>query len=508
MSIETKEYNREITSLINQMKSEPYMQDRKALSLLKKLEKENEKLKDDDLYGYIYYNYSRITSFRDDHDKLMKYLTKAIYYLLRSDDKELLARAYNIFAVEASRNGCLEIAYEYFCLGKSYVESEKLSVVGAMIDANIGANLYQLGDKKGALACINRSQRIIQRHKGEPSFFGNFIMLLLNKALINVSLGEVAKAKTLLAEVESYDEEKELGDWHLILRARIAVMSGDKEASKKLVEQVGREIVAGPMFSEVAKDLKDLCQDLINKEEYALLGKLLEEVDRNKDRISPFEIGLFTQVKIHYYTAIKDEEGLLESYDERSRYSQALDETEKKMNYESIQLMRLMVDLRYEKQKAKEENAKLQKQAETDALTGLPNRYALNKELERVFSEALERGEMIGVGITDIDSFKDYNDTYGHQQGDRCLMYVANMLEGVAGKYGLFVARYGGDEFTFIYRGVDEDTVKKIEKEISQCGDVRLSHGFYMAVPDEESKMWDYFNRADKNLYDGRKRRG
>ena len=46
-----------------------------------------------------------------------------------------------------------------------------------------------------------------------------------------------------------------------------------------------------------------------------------------------------------------------------------------------------------------------------------------------------------------------------------------------------------------------------IEKEIIRCGDVMLSHGFHCDIPDENSKIWDYLNRADKNLYDSRKKR-
>jgi len=71
----------------------------------------------------------------------------------------------------------------------------------------------------------------------------------------------------------------------------------------------------------------------------------------------------------------------------------------------------------------------------------------------------------------------------------------------------VFVSRYGGDEFTFIYRDMDEAAIMSIEKEIVQCGDVKLTHGFYCSVPNENTRIWDYLNKADKNLYEIRKNR-
>ena len=85
----------------------------------------------------------------------------------------------------------------------------------------------------------------------------------------------------------------------------------------------------------------------------------------------------------------------------------------------------------------------------TDPLTGIRNRKALDIELERAFSNAREQGEPLCLFMCDIDRFKMFNDTWGHQTGDQVLKLVAQCLsENVKGRDT--AARYGGEEFAVI----------------------------------------------------------
>ena len=507
MSAEDKRYSEEIRTLMSDVQNSVYMPSKRVFVLLRQLEKCNESLKDNELYGFIYYNYARVYSFSENHRELTKYITKALYYLLRSSNKDLLAKTYNIFGVEASKNGCLEIAYEYLAIAKSYVEEDSDSIINAMIDLNIGAVFSQLGDHKKALSHTAASYRVIQKNKDDESYYSNLVMALLNLALINLDLGNPDQSRKYLSRIERIDTDGELDLWHLVPRCRLSIHDSDKELTEELITQISRNIISGDMLGETVRDLKSLCMDLIENGEFVQAARLIDEIEKNRDRLFDYEAGLFTQVKINYYSETGNDEKLAESYEERNAYFLKQEETDNRLSFESITIMNLLVDLRREKRQAEEKNILLQMQAETDVLTGLPNRHALNRELESAFEEAVQNGSVLGVGIADIDRFKNYNDTYGHQQGDRCLIEVAGVLKTVAAKHGIFVSRYGGDEFTFIYRGLDCDSIKSIEKEITRCGDVELTHGFYCAVPNENTRIWDYLNKADKNLYDIRKNR-
>ncbi len=87
----------------------------------------------------------------------------------------------------------------------------------------------------------------------------------------------------------------------------------------------------------------------------------------------------------------------------------------------------------------------------TDELTGLPNRRALLLATDDV----LARGEAVGVAMLDLDSFKDINDSLGHQHGDELLISLANRLRAAAPARSV-VARLGGDEFALLLHDADE----------------------------------------------------
>jgi diguanylate cyclase len=85
----------------------------------------------------------------------------------------------------------------------------------------------------------------------------------------------------------------------------------------------------------------------------------------------------------------------------------------------------------------------------TDQLTGLSNRKAFDNELKESIERSIESGEPLSLLMADIDHFKSFNDTWGHQTGDQVLRLVANCLsENVKGRDT--AARYGGEEFVVI----------------------------------------------------------
>ena len=100
--------------------------------------------------------------------------------------------------------------------------------------------------------------------------------------------------------------------------------------------------------------------------------------------------------------------------------------------------------------------AEASRSANVDALTGLPNRRALDIRLREGFDAAREAGKSFTLAICDIDHFKKVNDTHGHAVGDEVIKAVAAALARV-GAGNLFVARYGGEEFVTIFEGVDAE---------------------------------------------------
>lgn len=149
----------------------------------------------------------------------------------------------------------------------------------------------------------------------------------------------------------------------------------------------------------------------------------------------------------------------------------------------------------------------------TDALTGIRNRKHFDEFLKASATDAMETGHPMSIMMTDIDHFKKFNDTWGHQTGDEVLRLVAKVLDMTA-KEPATACRYGGEEFSIILPGTglrDAMSVaehvrlsvqkKKIIRRQSNenLGNITLSIGVAEFEPGES--LTDFVHRADSALY-------
>jgi two-component system cell cycle response regulator len=156
-------------------------------------------------------------------------------------------------------------------------------------------------------------------------------------------------------------------------------------------------------------------------------------------------------------------------------------------------------------------NQKLQSLAVTDGLTGLRNHRAFQDYLEEQFQVAMRNKQPLAMILMDVDHFKQYNDTYGHQAGDEVLRQVAQILSAHV-REGDFVARYGGEEFVIVLPRTDlESAVAVAERlrEAVQSAEWRLrpvtgSFGVACIRPDMETRQ-ELIEAADQALYQAKK---
>lgn len=174
---------------------------------------------------------------------------------------------------------------------------------------------------------------------------------------------------------------------------------------------------------------------------------------------------------------------------------------------------RLMLDLQLQ-------NREYSRFALQDPLTGVLNRRALNNELSKMLARAARDGGTVHIAFLDMDGFKQINDQYGHDIGDRFLMKVADRLVGTV-REGDLVARYGGDEFVVAIASTFDDAATERQelrarvelgiKGIYQLDDVMLNYagasvGVISAAAGDDD-VQALLARADAAMYEVKKLR-
>jgi diguanylate cyclase (GGDEF)-like protein/PAS domain S-box-containing protein len=151
----------------------------------------------------------------------------------------------------------------------------------------------------------------------------------------------------------------------------------------------------------------------------------------------------------------------------------------------------------------------------TDGLTGISNRRRFDEFLEREWRRSMREYSDLSLLIVDIDYFKQFNDRYGHLEGDNCLKAVAAALEATLRRAGDLVARYGGEEFACILPRAGAKTAMKVAQKIvddvaalgiphedsTAAGCVTVSVGVATEIPEKGRDHSGLIRRADRCLY-------
>lgn len=170
---------------------------------------------------------------------------------------------------------------------------------------------------------------------------------------------------------------------------------------------------------------------------------------------------------------------------------------------------RSLLEKQEETQRLSEENLRL---ANLDALSGLPNRRALMSQLEGMHRASGETNTQTAVVFVDLDGFKDVNDAYGHETGDKVIKIVAREFQSLLPE-GAVLARLGGDEFAALISGRDAATqadlfaarVVSSLKEPIRLGERAIQIGASVGIACAAQGACDakeLFRRADAAMYD------
>lgn len=165
-------------------------------------------------------------------------------------------------------------------------------------------------------------------------------------------------------------------------------------------------------------------------------------------------------------------------------------------------------------------NQKLYELTILDEMTGVANHRRFKEVLEAEWKRAGRQSSAISLALIDIDYFKNYNDTYGHQAGDECLRRVAAVMRETVNRPTDLVARYGGEEFAVILTDTDEEGAAAVAETIRKAIEalrithadsnvseyVTISAGVATMTPQGDMQTGAIIENADQSLYQAKHR--
>lgn len=160
-------------------------------------------------------------------------------------------------------------------------------------------------------------------------------------------------------------------------------------------------------------------------------------------------------------------------------------------------------------------NKELERYSFQDGLTGVANRRLFDRTLESEWGRAQRNHQPLSLVVVDIDYFKQYNDFYGHIQGDDCLIRISQALNEVSSRAADLFARYGGEEFVLLLPETSKEAALemaekcrravqtlKVPHEAPGIADiVTVSVGVSTVIPAADAEPASLISAADKMLY-------
>ncbi len=213
------------------------------------------------------------------------------------------------------------------------------------------------------------------------------------------------------------------------------------------------------------------------------------------------DLNLFSTITTQVAAAIQ----AAQYYETIKQYSQTLE----------IRVKQRTSELEFAKQQLELVNQQLKHLAVYDELTQIPNRRYFINYLEQEWKECLRQKSPISIILCDVDHFKNYNDLYGHQEGDTCLKNAARILQGTLKRPSDIIARYGGEEFILILPYTNQVGAYTVAERIhSDLFNAKISHanspissyltvslGIGTTIPTLHYQPSDLIKIADQALY-------
>lgn len=502
-------YDSTIQALYAKQKEYLQLMDPRVFDILNKLLKKANNLKDEELIGYTYHSLAFANYFvKGDYDAFLNDLSHAAKHLLKEKDSSEILHVYYLIAIDALNKGAYDISYQYFLTARNVANRSKLKTSAAILNENIAHTLMLIGDYKQARTFLKKSLAGIKMDPSHPHYYNNVVSCYINDAdaclhldLINEAEKNYNKTKKFIdANTNAFQLDAYIN--FALLGARIAIRKKNTQLLENRLKVLFKYLKKLTQAANYVNDINTLVNELLAIKQFNYVKKIINIL--SKKEISSDAINakrIFNETKISYYTATKQNKKLLESYLEQETIITRITQEHANNTHSIQELITFTNSLQKQQEEITLAHIELEKDANTDALTGIANRYKMNKLMDDAFEDAYHNNKYFAVGILDLDRLKDYNDKYGHQAGDQLLIDFSKSLSSLTDKHPIEIARYGGDEFLVLFKNMNNKDIKAVIKDLHNYTDIEFSIGICRDKPKLKQKVWDYMSIADKELY-------
>lgn len=475
--------------------------------------------RDERLLGFAYFFRAENEFIQNRNDEFLRNIMTGLQYMDSSGQWELIARSYNLMGITSINRGNAPFAMDYYLTSLKYCTTHALEEIGVIVNINIGMLYMGFNDYQQATRYFESALGILNERKDIPGREG-----LMFSAYIGLAGGcllrrDLMQGRNYMSRAKSEgkidDDPVSLLVYHCF-EARIF----DEEKKFKLrdeaISDVSGLIEQEMPLIDIFDDVFRYAELLLNIERYEELWVVLEKLEHitKKANLRHLEKRILS-LKIKYYKNFGDRAGYLQAAGLYYEISDMMEKENTFMVGKMLDIRSFLEESAKKQKQMREQNRELQMRSETDALTGLSNRFRLQTKAHEAFDHAMQNGSGFAIEILDVDYFKGFNDNYGHQAGDECIKGVANRIGSMMEHPGVFAARYGGDEFVLVYEGYSSDQVEGMMNELREkiigmnmkheyskaAPYVTISQGACFGIPAEGEKVESYLHTADDMLY-------
>ena len=513
-----KKYDENVQNWLKIVEENNHKDAELTLEYCEKIIEQGEKLGDDGLIALGYYHMGVVYYVLNDAAHFYAAVSDALSYLSKVEEWEIMARCYNFLGIFSVNHGNVAIALDYYLNAQKCCHNGGIEDFSRTVKINRGCLNIAYGRYDDAITALQEALEYCSKHPEHPRYEDYMICVYQNLAKAYLCKGDLIEAKCCFENIHNEHEDALADEARLTVLATEAMYyhaAAKEKKCQEIIECIHNELTPNMAIMDMFDDFYDYSKILLErgcKDEFWKLIDIMDPIVRKLD-ITNLILKILS-MKIKFYRKYKMNAEYLQATALFYEFSERATLEQNMMMNNVLNLRRSLEEMNLEKQEMEERNVFLQAKSETDALTGLHNRFRLNDYSEEAFQKAVDNGTSLAVEIMDLDNFKSYNDLYGHQKGDECLQQIASAIKSME-ELGAFTARYGGDEFVLIYEGKTKEEIVECAAELrKRVLDLQIEHasskvsnimtisqGICWDMPVHGNRMWDYLHSADDMLY-------